>query len=239
LERTTFSVPKAVKRGELLLSLRRGSGEPLRVQLERNLREAIQTGRLSPGSILPSTRVLASELGVSRGLVVDAYEQLFAEGYLDARRGSATSVVTRTTASAIAYSEPEVPSAPRYDLRPGRPDPTLFPRRAWLSALKRAISAATPETFDYPDPRGAASARTALASYLNRSRATVAHADRMLLCTGFAQGMRLVCDALRARGVSRMAVENPAMHSNLAMSGLPGWNWYRYQSTRMGCASTV
>lgn len=203
-------MPKAVKRGELLLSVQRGSGEPLRLQLERGLREAIQTGRIAPGTVLPSTRVLASELEVSRGLVVEAYEQLFAEGYLDPRRGSATRVIGRPTAEVIANSEPDAPPAPRYDFRPGRPDPTLFPRRAWLSALRRALAAAAPEALDYPDPRGAASARAALASYLNRSRATVARADRMLLCTGFAQGMRLVGDALKARGVRQIAVENPS-----------------------------
>lgn len=200
---------KAVKCGELLLSIQRGTGGPLRVQLEHALRGAIQTGRLAPASTLPSTRVLAAELGVSRGLVVNAYEQLFAEGYLDARRGSATFVIGRPTTGVITSSEPDAPPALRYDFRPGRPDPALFPRRAWLSALRRALASAPSEALDYPDPRGAASARTALASYLNRSRATIARADRMLLCTGFAQAMRLVCDALRARGVRRIAVEDP------------------------------
>jgi GntR family transcriptional regulator / MocR family aminotransferase len=203
-------MPKAVKRGDLLLRVQRGMGEPLRAQLERALRDAIQTGRLAPGSILPSTRILAAELGVSRGLVVDAFEQLIAEGYLDARRGSATSVIGRPTASVISNPEPESPPASRFDFRPGRPDPALFPRRAWLSALKRAVANAASEAFDYPDPRGAASARTALAAYLNRSRATVAAAHRMLLCTGFAQGMRLVCDALKRRGIRRIAVEDPS-----------------------------
>jgi GntR family transcriptional regulator / MocR family aminotransferase len=200
---------KAVKRGELLLLVKRGAGGPLRLQLERELREAIQSGRLAPGSILPSTRVLASELGVSRGLVVNAYEQLVAEGYLDARRGSATSVIGRATTRALPSFEPDAPAEPRYDFRPGRPDPALFPRRAWLSALRRALASAPPEALDYPDPRGAASARTALASYLNRSRATVARADQMVLSTGFAQAMRLVSEALRARGVRRIAAENP------------------------------
>ena len=203
-------MPKAVKRGELLLTVQRGAGGTLRAQLERGLRAAIQSGRLAPGSPLPSTRVLASELGVSRGLVVNAYEQLFSEGYLDTRRGSGTSVIGRPTATVMTEPEPDASPPPRYDFRPGRPDPALFPRRAWLSALKHVIANATGEAFDYPDPRGAASARTALASYLTRSRATVARADRMILCTGFAQGMRLVCEAFKARGIRRIAVENPS-----------------------------
>ncbi|MGH7155464.1 MAG: PLP-dependent aminotransferase family protein [Acetobacteraceae bacterium] len=103
----------------------------------------------------------------------------------------------------------EPTSGPRFDFRPGRPDHSLFPRRAWLSALRRALAAAPLTALDYPEARGAPSARVALAAYLNRSRATVATADRMLLCTGFAQGMRLACEALKARGVRRMAVEDP------------------------------
>jgi DNA-binding transcriptional MocR family regulator len=63
-----------------MVSLRREIIVPLRIQLERGLREAIQQGRLSSGSMMPSTRVLAAELGLSRGVVVDAYEQLLAEG---------------------------------------------------------------------------------------------------------------------------------------------------------------
>jgi len=78
-----------------------------------------------------------------------------------------------------------------------------------LSAVRRASMCAPDAALDYPDTRGAPPARAALAVYLNRSRATAASADRILLCTGFAQGMRLVCETLRARGVRRIAVEDP------------------------------
>jgi len=78
-----------------------------------------------------------------------------------------------------------------------------------VSALRQAFADAPATAFDYADVRGAPPARTALAAYLNRSRATAANADRILLCTGFAQGMRLVCEALRSRGVRRIAVEDP------------------------------
>src|SRR3954468_3083465 len=74
---------------ELLLALARGGSVPLRAQLEGQLREAVGSGRLAGGVRLPSSRALASELGVSRGVVVEAYGQLVAEGYLAVRRGSA------------------------------------------------------------------------------------------------------------------------------------------------------
>ena len=203
------SLPKAIRCGEVLISLNRETGTPLRVQLERALRVAIQAGRLTSGSLLPSTRVLAAELGTSRGLVVEAYEQLLAEGYVCSRRGSCTHVADRPTNGQVQDSQPEVLISPRHDFRPGRPDHSLFPRRAWLSALRRALATAPSAALDYPDGRGAAPARAALAAYLNRSRATAAHADRILICTGFAQGMRLVCEILKARGVRRIAVEDP------------------------------
>jgi GntR family transcriptional regulator/MocR family aminotransferase len=71
------------------------------------------------------------------------------------------------------------------------------------------LDAGTAETFGYPNPHGPLSARRAVAAYLNRTRATVARAERMVLCSGYAQGLRLVCDALRSRGVRRVAVEDP------------------------------
>jgi GntR family transcriptional regulator/MocR family aminotransferase len=75
---------------ELRLALDRRAAVPLRAQLERELRAAIRTGRLRPGVQLPSTRGLARDLGLSRGLVVEAYDQLRAEGYLTAHQGSVT-----------------------------------------------------------------------------------------------------------------------------------------------------
>src|SRR3954453_9950935 len=74
---------------ELLLALSRDGSVPLRVQLEAQLREAVGSGRLAGGVRVPSSRKLAAELGVSRGVVVEAYGQLVAEGYLEVRRGAA------------------------------------------------------------------------------------------------------------------------------------------------------
>jgi GntR family transcriptional regulator / MocR family aminotransferase len=194
---------------ELLIPLASAAEVPLRLQVERGLRQAIQNGQLPAGSLLPSTRVLAGDLGVSRGVVIGAYEQLLAEGYLDARRGSATRVARSRQLHRALVPAPDVVTAFRYDFRPGVPDLSLFPRRAWLSSMRRAITAAPEGALDYPDGRGVAPARNALATYLNRVRATVAGAESMVLCTGVAQGMRLICQVLRARGVRSIAVEDP------------------------------
>ena len=202
-------MPRRVGRSEIHVPIERQPGVPLRIQLERALRAAIQTGRLSPGVLLPSTRVLASDIGVSRGVVVAAYEQLLAEGYLSSHSGSSTVVSHRPTSSPPSEPGSKPIRAPRFDFRPGRPDHALFPRRAWSSALRRVLSTATYAALDYPEAGGALTARIALAAYLNRSRATATCAERVIFCSGFAQGMRLACETLKARGVRRIAVEDP------------------------------
>jgi GntR family transcriptional regulator/MocR family aminotransferase len=193
---------------EFLIRLIEDNNVPLRLQVESGLRQAIHVGRLAAGTLLPASRVLAADLGISRGVVIEAYEQLLAEGYLSARRGSATRVARRCTESEPSPTVEPAPSY-RYDFRPGVPDPSLFPRRAWLGAMRRAIEAAPDVELDYPDPRGIESTRTELAAYLNRARATVARPDSIAICTGFAQGIRLLCRALSERGVRSIAVEDP------------------------------
>ena len=182
---------------------------PLRVQLQRELRSAIQTGRLKAGALLPSTRVLAADFELSRGVVVEAYEQLLAEGYLRAHHGSATLVAGRRTIDRAAPPEHRAPVPPRYDFRPGVPDFSLFPRRAWVGALRRVFASLPDAALDYPDPRGAARARRVLATYLNRARATAAREDRVVFCNGSAQGIGLLSRVLCDRGVRRIAVEDP------------------------------
>ena len=209
---------------ELLLLLDRKSATPLRAQLERELRTAIRTGRLRPLARLPSTRALAADLGVSRGVVVEAYDQLLAEGYLAARRGAATRVAARAV---LVPPEPGAPvDAPprslRYDFRPGLPDVGGFPRRAWLAALRRALAAAPSGALGYPDPSGPEPLRTALAAYLNRARGTLARPEHIVTCTGFTQGLRLVCQVLRERGAARIAVEDPSHAEQRAIIAAAG-----------------
>ena len=99
---------------ELLVPLDRDAAAPLRAQLEDGLRRAIRTGRLPAGERLPSSRELARQLGVSRGLVQDCYGQLHAEGYLTARVGSATRVAeVRSSAPAVGVPAPARPAAAR------------------------------------------------------------------------------------------------------------------------------
>jgi GntR family transcriptional regulator/MocR family aminotransferase len=197
---------------ELHVTLLRDVPRSLREQLEAQLRDGVRAGRLRPGTVLPPSRALARELGVSRGVVVEAYAQLVAEGFLTARRGAGTAVANRAAATAgppPAAAGPPDPPAPAYDLRTGRPDLAAFPRAAWQAATARALRAVPHAALGYGDPRGAPALRGALAEHLGRARGVVADPDRIVVTAGVTQGLGLVWRALRERGVRRVAVEDP------------------------------
>ena len=183
-------------------------GPRVRAGLETALRDAVSAGRLAPGSRLPSSRALAADLGIARNTVAEAYGQLVAEGWLTAVQGSGTRVAERPE-----VPEPAVParSSPgrriRYDLSPGSPDVSAFPRSAWLSATRHALAGASFGALGYGDPRGQPELRAALAGYLARARGVRATPDRVVVCSGFTQGFRLLCEALRARGARTLAIE--------------------------------
>lgn len=114
--------------------------------LQEALRESVRSGRLAPGTRLPASRELAADLGVSRGLVTEAYEQLTAEGYLRSGRGAGTWVgdAVRAARPGVRDLAPRAADA-RADFVPGTPDLSLFPRAAWAAA-QRGVLAELPTT---------------------------------------------------------------------------------------------
>ncbi|MFE0179314.1 MocR-like pyridoxine biosynthesis transcription factor PdxR [Streptomyces olivaceus] len=200
------------------------AGPGLRRGLTGALREAVRTGRLAPGTRLPSSRTLAADLGIARNTVADAYADLVAEGWLTARQGSGTRVADRAVVPpADTAPRPRGPARPAYDLRPGTPDLASFPRAEWLKAARRALTAAPNDTLGYGDPRGRPELRGALAGYLARARGVRADPERLLVCGGFAHGLTLLATVLRARGVHTVAVESYGLHVHrdlLAAAGL-------------------
>ncbi|MFE6064557.1 PLP-dependent aminotransferase family protein [Streptomyces sp. NPDC056431] len=179
--------------------------------LQEALREAVRSGRLAAGTRLPSTRALAADLGVSRGLVTEAYEQLTAEGYLRSDRGAGTWVgdAARGRLDGTRARGAGTPAAVRVDFRPGTPDLSLFPRAAW-SAAQRAVLARLPHpALGYPDPRGLPELREALAGMLTRRRGVVADPERLVVCSGVAQASTLLGFVLRARGLDAVGIEDP------------------------------
>ena len=199
---------------DLHLELTRNDGAPLRRQLERQLRGAIRAGRLAGGSALPPSRVLAEELGVSRGVVVDCYAQLNAEGYLSARQGAGTHVAYLPSPPTPLGSPPRVGGPKiRYDLRPGQADFHSFPRRRWQAALGRALRELPDIQLTYAGARGIGQLRRGVADYVGRVRAVAAEADNVVICCSLAHGLSTLWHALREQGARRVAVEDP------------GWRW--------------
>ena len=193
------------------LTLERGHGETLRTALERTLRDAIRAGALREGVRLPASRVLAQALGVSRGVVSDAYGQLEAQGFLVTRARAAPVVAATVSATDRPRREPErAEPAPRFDLTPTTPDVTLFPLNRWLAASQRVARRAGPVSLDYREPRGERVLRAALADHLGRTRGVIADPDQIVVVQGTAQGVDLLLRILVARGASRLGVEDPS-----------------------------
>ncbi|WP_183218357.1 PLP-dependent aminotransferase family protein [Actinoplanes campanulatus] len=189
--------------------------------LTEGLRAAITAGRLAPGARLPATRLLAGELGVSRGVVVQAYQRLVDEGLAGARTGSGTVVTGRGTALGSrpagdrrrTLDELRLPvSAPDgidLDLSPGVPDLSAFPRAVWLRAERAVLDRITAADLGYGDPGGTPRLRAALVAWLTRTRGVRSEADDVVVTAGVAQGLALVAHVLKARGVTTVAVEDP------------------------------
>jgi GntR family transcriptional regulator/MocR family aminotransferase len=196
----------------LLVEIDRDGDLPLHEQIERSLREQIRSGRLAGGTRLPSTRGLAEELGVSRGVVTEAYGQLGAEGYLTTSQGAPVRVARAVRAAASRPPARSLLESFAYNFHPGLPDLAGFPREAWLRSMRTALRDSPLDSLGYGDPRGVPALREALAGHLGRVRGTDADPESIVVCTGFMQGFSLLCRALRKRGVEQLAVEDPGWH---------------------------
>ena len=207
---------------EALLTLDRSGGVPLRAQLEDQFRRAIRSGRLAAGDRVPSSRALATALGVSRGLAQECYAQLLAEGYLVSRGGSVTRVATAAVRSEPArHAPPRAPLRLAADFASGVPDLALAPREDWAWAIREACRTAPNTDFNYGDPQGSPRLREVLAGYLRRVRAADTTADQVIICSGMFQGLGLVLRALAGQGLTRVGFEDPG--SPASMTATAAW----------------
>ena len=197
---------------EIPLVLDRDSPSPLAAQLAGQLRSAILNGVLRPDHTLPATRRLASELGISRGVVVRAYEQLAGEGFLESQGAGGTRVVIRPDVQSPAPEERPASggqdATPVIDLTPGRPSGTPFKDREWRHAWRRAVS--EPGTTHLPPPLGTAALREALAGHLAVSRGLAVDAENVIITAGTSDALHLAVATLRGGGDRpRILVEDP------------------------------
>ena len=197
---------------DLYLRVDRAAGG-LAAQVAAELRTAIRSGRLPGGGRLPASRELARDLGMSRGVIVEAYAQLVAEGFLVSRQGSGTRVAELQTAGSVdhtgAIHRPTAPHHSTYDLTPGTPDLSAFPRQAWLAAMRQVMKATPHRALGYGDPGGVPELRGELAAYLRRVRAADVTPDRLVVTSGVAQALSLVIGALATARPLPLAVEDP------------------------------
>lgn len=216
---------------ETLLDLSAARPGPLHRRLAEAIRTAIRGGRLPLGSALPPSRVLATDLGVSRWTVTEAYGQLVTEGFLAGKTGSATRVSWSphaderraapnhrsgsgrtdspggTAGTVVSDSRRHLP--PRYDMSQSTPDYRSFPRRKWVEAIRVAAETAPFDQLGYSEPGGERRLREVLADHLNRRRGARIDPDLMTVFTGARQAMAALARALVADGHHRLAVEDP------------------------------
>jgi GntR family transcriptional regulator/MocR family aminotransferase len=219
-----------------LLVIDRDDARPLGVQLVDGLRRGILDGRLRPGDPVPSTRSLASELGVARSSVVAAYDQLAGEGYLEVRQGAPTRVASlvapESARRAPVRVEERAPvrveeraqhpvrvggfdpqDAPLLELRPGLPSMTRLDERAWRAAWRHASRVAVPG--DIPSDFGSMRLRAEIADHLRHARGLTCSPDEVVVTAGTSDAVALLASALRIMvdGTPRVAVEHPGYPS--------------------------
>ncbi len=187
------------------------------------LRATIRSGRLAPAAMLPPSRSLATDLGLARNTVAEAYADLVAEGWLASRQGAGTWVVN-SRGNPLPPRPRGVTGIPTHNLMPGSPDVSQFPRNAWLASTKRALTTAPNEALRMGDPLGRIELRVALTEYLGRVRGVRTSPDDIVICAGTrhaveilgkvlggpiaveAYGLHLFREALAAQGVRTVPV---------------------------------
>lgn len=190
----------------MYIQLQRDSKVPMSQQLYRALRRKILSNDLSPHTRLPSTRQLASDLHVSRNVVLEAYDQLYAEGFTHSIHGSGTYVSENTQLSTphpVQSIESTNQTGLRHepipdviDFRPGVPDLSLFPMNRWGKLYKEVCDDVAAQRLDYYESRGSYQLRLQLTHYLQRSRGVICTPEQILITTGAAQAFTITARTL-------------------------------------------
>lgn len=199
---------------QLALTVDRESRLPLAAQIRDSLRGLVENKTLWPGTRIPSSRQLALDIGVSRSVVVEAYEQLSAEGYLETKHGSGTTISDRAQpdkgiASTLIPPDPEPALDAMWDLRTGTSNVVDFPRQEWIRCVATVINDAGSQELSYSAPAGVPLTRRVLVGYLGRVRGVRSHPEDFMITAGFAQGLALTCKVLLDRGHTTLGVEDP------------------------------
>ena len=208
-----------------LSGIRLDPAQGLARQLYQALRERILDGRLVGGTRLPASRDLAALLGISRNSVTRAFDQLYAEGYVQGRVGAGTyvaelaAVVRAPAAVGTTPARPAMQRLQRHHLpeplegaprafRVGVPAFDLFPFETWARLHARFWRKPSAARLGYGDPAGDAQLRELIAAYLRNSRGLQCDPAQILVTCGAQQAISL-CAQLLVEPGDRVAVENP------------------------------
>lgn len=221
------------------------SAEPLHVQLAAQIKSAVLSGKLPAKTRLPSSRVLAADLDISRNTVLTALDQLKAEGYLEAVRGSGTMVaaipVQELARGRPSGAKPAAPVrhrlAPRWDeplarfhpaaldrprpFQPGIPDLGAFPAELWSACLRRASRRTDIETAGYGCMSGHPRFRSVLCDYLTEARGVSAGPEQIIVTSSARGGISLIASALLSPGEETW-IEEPGFRSAKAIFSAGG-----------------
>ncbi|HWR38276.1 MAG TPA: PLP-dependent aminotransferase family protein [Patescibacteria group bacterium] len=213
----------------LWVPIKRNESLPLNMQVYEQIRQSIAAGELMTGQRLPSTRTLAEELSVSRNVVLEAYDQLTAEGYVNGRPGSGTYVAAdvllkdwaETPMTAVTNKMPFAgewqsdlaaavsrPEEAVISFRCGIPALDLFPRKLWGRLFRQVIEEMNERVLGYGDPEGRLELRQAIARYLLKTRGIRCVPEQMVITSGASQAMFLLAKLLSVSGKTGV-VEDP------------------------------
>lgn len=198
----------------------RGAADPLTAQVYEQLRGRILRQELKEGARLPSSRELAAAIGVSRNVVLEAYDRLAAEGFLDNRPQRGTFVAAGSSFEGVREAEQARPPMPvayahpaampaAIDFRAAHPAADHFPRTVWGRLAKEVCLGAPNSLFGYSQPEGVPELRSVLARYLRQARGVRCEPEQIVITTGATQALHLVADLLGRGGAARIAVEDP------------------------------
>jgi GntR family transcriptional regulator / MocR family aminotransferase len=204
----------------LWITVDRAQKMPIIRQVYDQIRLGIVRGDLRAGEQLPSTRELARDLRVSRIVIVEVYDQLLAEGYIESRQGSGTYVAQGAYLEVVPTERlprvhPSVDTGKEnrsiIDFRAGLPALDLFPRKLWGQLVSRVCAEASPSVFGYDHPEGCVDLRIALARYLAKTRRVRCQPDQLVITSGAAQAFSLVARLLLSPG-DEVIIEDPVTY---------------------------
>jgi GntR family transcriptional regulator/MocR family aminotransferase len=185
-------------------------------QIYEQIRESILHNELQPGERIPSTRELANNIGVSRNIVLEAYDQLIAEGFIYSQPrlgtfvadGSSLRLGRSWTPASMIETCPNQDDTSYIDFRAANPAIDYFPRKVWGQLAKQVCNQASDIIFSYSHPLGLTELRQTLSKYLHRYRGVKCHPDQILITSGATQAFHLISQCFKEQN-AEIIMEDP------------------------------